>query len=147
MSKTFVERVKKATEETVDKFLDKLPDDDKVIEKVGGVFSFFGKKIKKIDKKLGDEFDKFERKFRDDPSPQNLSEAFEDFKKETNSFVKDVKKIDFCKKLINFLGSTVELITSIGKPKELSKAWDNFTKSAKELGKAISKSLSSEKTK
>lgn len=97
MTKSFVERIKKVTEETVDKFLDKLPDEDKVAEKVGGVFSFFEQKWKKIDKKLGEEFDKFERKFRDDPSPKNLSEAFDDFKKETKSFVKDVKKMIFIK--------------------------------------------------
>ncbi|MCC8417233.1 MAG: hypothetical protein LN588_01655 [Rickettsia endosymbiont of Bryobia graminum] len=48
--------------------------------------------------------------------------------------------------MVEYLGAAVELITSISKPKELSKAWDNFAKSAKDLGKAISKSLGSEKT-
>lgn len=143
MPKTFVERIKEGAENMLDKFLDKLPNDDEVTEKVGGIFSFLGKKIDKIDKKLGSEFNKFERKFREDPSPKNLTEAFDDLKEG----VKNAKNSDFCNKLINFLGSAIDLIKSIGKPKEdRTKVWDHFTQSAKELGKAISKSLGGERT-
>lgn len=144
MPEKFIDKIKKVGI-TVDKFIDKLPDDEKVVEKVEGIFTFFGKKMKKIDRKLDSKFDEFSRKFRDDSSPENLSKAFDDFKNGTKDFAKDVKKSDLYKKLTDFLESVVKLITSIGKPKELSKAWDNFTKSAKDLGEAISKSLDSGK--
>lgn len=61
--------------------------------------------------------------------------------------MKDMKTPKVITQFGDFLKSTVALIGSIGKSaKERGKAYDNFTKSAGALGKAVSKAFEGSRT-
>lgn len=154
MPKSFVEQLKKGAakladkvEQKVEQFVDSVPTDDEIIDKLRDGLKKVNSKVAQVSPETAKTLRKIEGKIGVKPSPQNLAEIVDDLHNLKDNFMKDMKTPKVITQFGDFLKSTVALIGSIGKsPEERGKAYNNFTKSAEALGKAISKAFEGSRT-
>ncbi|WP_341758274.1 hypothetical protein [Candidatus Tisiphia endosymbiont of Ditula angustiorana] len=154
MPKSFVEQLKKGArrladkvEQKVEQFVDTVPNDDEIIDKLRDGLQKVNSKVAQVSPDAARNLRKIQGKIGVKPSPQNLTEIVDDLHNLTDNFMKDMKTPKVITQFGDFLKSTIALIGSIGKsPEERGKAYNNFTKSTEALGKAISKALEGSRT-
>ena len=139
MSK-FVDMVKKTVDhgkEALDEFLDTLPSDDQLQEKVAGIITAVGKKVKKVDEKCAAELEKLVKSFQG--SPQDS--CWQELQDSASKIKDDIKNSSIFKSFKEFLSAVGKFAKSVISTKGVDESWKELTKSAKNLSKAISKSV------